>query len=149
MEIIGTVSIFTCQEKQSIIEQITKMILRKEKMMATQKYTQFPCQGCGNRCFLEIQYDTNAIQSVKGNRCDGGKRYAAQQLLRDKISVCLPTIDGRQARVVSTEPIPLQYYTACLEQLAQLVLETPVCKGETIWEDWKTGICVVADENLF
>lgn len=117
--------------------------------MTTQKRTQFPCKGCGNGCFLEITYHTKEILSIQGNGCDGGKRYAAQQLLRDKISLSLPTIDGRKVAVVSTEAIPLQYHTFCLKQLAEMQLETPVCKGETIWEDWKTGICMVADENLF
>lgn len=117
--------------------------------MTTQKHTQFPCKGCGNGCFLEIQYDTKQIRSIQGNRCDGGKRYAASQLLKERISVLLPATDGRQVVVVSTEAVPLQYHALCLEQLAEIVLEIPVCKGETIWEDWKTGICIVADENLF
>lgn len=117
--------------------------------MTTQKCTQFPCKGCGNGCFLEITYHEKEVISIQGNCCDGGKRYATQQLLRDKISVSLPTIDGRQVAVVSTEAIALQYHAYCLEQLADIVLETPICKGETIWEDWKKEICMIAAENLF
>lgn len=114
------------------------------------KQRQFPCKGCGNGCLLEATYEETELISLKGNRCKNGMRYAQQILLCQILEATLPTADGRRVKICSKEPIPSSKKQKCMEELAGIVLETPVIQGEVILYDAAgSGICIVAAENLF
>ena len=61
------------------------------------KKEQLICRGCGNGCFLEAVHDGDTLIELAGNSCDGGRRYATEQLLRNYLQTVLPTVDGREA----------------------------------------------------
>ena len=70
------------------------MLMKKEQLI---------CRGCGNGCFLEAVHDGDTLIELAGNSCDGGRRYATEQLLRNYLQTALPTVDGREVQVVSRE----------------------------------------------
>lgn len=114
------------------------------------KKEQLICRGCGNGCFLEAVHDGDALIELAGNRCDGGRRYAAEQLLRDYLRTVLPAVDGRKVQVISREKISQSIRMRCLKALEGIVLETPVIKGELVLCDAAdTGVDIVSAENLF
>lgn len=116
-------------------------MMKKEKLI---------CRGCGNGCFLEAVYDEDKLIALAGNRCDGGRRYAAEQLLRDYLRTALPTNDGREVQVISREKVSQPIRLRCLKALEGIVLETPVIKGEMVLCDAAdSGVDVIAAENLF
>lgn len=108
------------------------------------------CKNCGNGCFLEIVTEQNTLVSITGNRCDGGKRYAESTLLTTYLETKLPTIDGKMVAVRSTEPITQAKQQKCLQAIAEMILETPIIKGEMILQDAADcGVDIVADETIF
>ena len=114
------------------------------------KKEQLICRGCGNGCFLEAVHDGDVLIELIGNRCEGGRRYAAEQLLRNYLKTILPTVDGREVQVVSREKVSQLIRQRCLKALEGIVLETPVIKGEMVLCDAaETGVDIIAAENLF
>lgn len=117
------------------------MFMKKEQLL---------CRGCGNGCFLEAVHDGDILIELAGNSCDGGRRYAAEQLLRNYLQTVLPTVDGRGVQVISREKVSQPIRQRCLKALEGIVLETPVIKGEMVLCDAAdTGVDIVAAENLF
>lgn len=114
------------------------------------KKEQLICRGCGNGCFLEVVHDGDTLIELAGNSCDGGRRYATEQLLRNYLQTVLPTVDGREVQVISREKVSQPIRLRCLKALEGIVLETPVIKGEMVLCDAAdTGVDIVAAENLF
>lgn len=114
------------------------------------KKEQLVCRCCGNGCFLEAVHDEDRLIELTGNRCDGGRRYATEQLLRDFLKTTLRTNDGRQVQVISREKVSQQVRLRCLKALEGIVLETPVIKGEMVLCDAAdSGVDIIAAENLF
>lgn len=114
------------------------------------KKEQLICRGCGNGCFLEAVHDGDTLIELAGNQCDGGRRYAGEQLLRDYLKTTLPTSDGREVQVTSREKVSQAVRLRCLRALEGIVLETPVIKGEMVLCDAAdSGVDIVAAENLF
>ncbi len=117
------------------------MLMKKEQLI---------CRGCGNGCFLEVVHDGDTLIELAGNSCDGGRRYATEQLLRNYLQTVLPTVDGREVQVISREKVSQPIRLRCLKALEGIVLETPVIKGEMVLCDAAdTGVDIVAAENLF
>ena len=108
------------------------------------------CKNCGNGCFLEVTTEQDTLISITGNRCAGGKRYAESTLLTAYLQTKLPTTDGKMVAVCSTEPITQAKQQKCLQAIADIVLETPVIKGEMILQDAADcGVDIVAHETVF
>lgn len=114
------------------------------------KKEQLTCRGCGNGCFLEAVHDGDTLIELAGNCCDGGRRYAEEQLLKSYLQTVLPTADGREVQVISREKVSQPIRLRCLKALEGIVLETPVIKGEMVLCDAAdTGVDMIAAENLF
>lgn len=108
------------------------------------------CKNCGNGCFLEVTTEQDTLVSITGNRCAGGKRYAENTLLTAYLETKLPTVDGKMVAVRSTEPITKDKQQKCLQAIADIILETPVIKGERIVQDTADcGVDIVAEETVF
>lgn len=128
-------------------EYVKRLLTERNMLM---KKEQLICRGCGNGCFLEAVHDGDTLIELARNSCDGGRRYATEQLLRNYLQTVLPTVDGREVQVVSREKVSQLIRLRCLKALEGIVLETPVIKGEMVLCDAAdTGVDIVAAENLF
>ncbi len=113
----------------------------------------FICINCPLSCSLELYEEEGRVREVKGADCKIGEKYAAEEFT-DARRVLTTTVKAKDGIITllpvrSTGAIPKRLVKEAVRELADIVVEAPVDKGQVILADiLETGIDVVASRRL-
>jgi CxxC motif-containing protein len=110
------------------------------------------CIGCPMGCMLQVESDSQTVQSVKGNVCARGSQYARDEVLRPRRTVTsLIMVEGSSIplSVRTRTAIPKDLISDCLKRIRHLKVILPVRIGDVIDPDiLGTGVDLIATRNL-
>ncbi len=107
------------------------------------------CVLCPIGCALEVERPTERGLDVRGNQCDRGLDFAAEEILRPKrnIATSVP-LAGTASQMVSVRlsaPVPRDMIFPILAEIAKLRPEPPIGRGQVLIPDvLGTGVDVIA-----
>lgn len=118
----------------------------------------FHCTTCPSECLLTVTVEegpdgTKTVQSVSGNRCPRGKRFAEQEVVCPmrilSSTVVVMGGDERLVPVRTASPIPRSLHTRAMEQIRRLAVSTPVKMGDVVAADLLgTGVDLIASLDV-
>ena len=110
------------------------------------------CINCPVGCRLQVQMQNGAVQTVTGNQCKRGEKYARQECVApQRMITAVISVAGSNAplSVKTRSPIPKEKMFACMKALSELTLTAPVKAGSVVLENvCETGVDVVATKNV-
>jgi len=116
------------------------------------------CIVCPIGCSLEAD-DSKGLDSlsVKGNKCQRGAAYAAEEIRAPKrVVTATCAINGEGSGAVRRVPVktaascPKEKITALLEDIYKVKITLPVKTGDVVIADWNgSKIDIVAARTLF
>ena len=111
------------------------------------------CINCPVGCRMTVRMsDAGEFQSVSGNTCPRGAKYAEQEctLPERMITAVLPVRNSPVPLSVKTSvPVPKRCISDIMHELSLVSIEAPVCIGQVILPDvLHTGADIVATRNL-
>lgn len=107
------------------------------------------CVLCPIGCELEVEHAAGDGLDVRGNQCDKGVDFAAEEILRPKrnLATSVP-LAGTASRMVSVRlsaPVARDMVFPILAEIAKLRPEPPVRRGQVLIPDvLGTGVDVIA-----
>lgn len=109
------------------------------------------CIVCPKGCRLKV--DEEKDYAVTGNGCERGAAYGYKELTNPTrvltTTVRIANAAHRRLPVKTDRDIPRALLARCVEVLSQVTVESPVCRGEIIYQDiLGTGANVIAARNL-
>ena len=107
------------------------------------------CINCPLGCQIEVTLDSGAVQSITGNTCPNGEKYARKELTAPEriLTTTLPILGGDRptVSVKTAAPVPKGMIFACMEALRGVSVSAPVKMGQTLVENLaNTGVSLVA-----
>lgn len=111
------------------------------------------CIGCPMGCALEVSIAEDGSIKVAGNTCGRGDSYARKEVLRPARTVTTTVkISGKTGEVLSVrtqKEIPKDRIFACMRELKDIQVKTPVYSGDVIVEDVAdTGVDIIATKTV-
>lgn len=111
------------------------------------------CIGCPLGCSLEVAMKDGKVESVSGNNCPNGDRYARREMTCPMRSVTsVVRVTGGTLRVVSVKTageVPKGKIFDCVRALKEIDVSAPVRIGDVILKNVAgTGVDVVATKNV-
>ena len=111
------------------------------------------CIGCPMGCALEVSIAEDGSIKVAGNTCGRGDSYARKEVLRPARTVTTTVkISGKTVEVLSVrtqKEIPKDRIFACMRELKDIQVKTPVYAGDVIVEDVAdTGVDIIATKTV-
>ncbi len=111
------------------------------------------CICCPLGCMLTVTTETEGNIVVTGNSCPRGVTYAKLETTDPRrIVTSTVRVKNASAPIVSVktrEGIPKDKIIPCIEELADIELEAPVCTGDVIAVNIAgTGVDVVATKSI-
>lgn len=109
------------------------------------------CIGCPLGCPLTVTLSGGEIQSVAGNTCPNGEKYARKELTNPTriVTSTVRLADGRQLPVKTATDIPKGKIMDCIRAMNALCLSAPVCCGQVLQENIAdTGVALVATKTV-
>jgi CxxC motif-containing protein len=110
------------------------------------------CVLCPIGCELEVERAAGDGLDVRGNQCDKGLDFAAEEILhpRRNLATSVP-LAGTTSQMVSvrlTAPVPRDMIFPILAEIAKLRPESPVRRGQVLLPDvLGTGVDVIATRS--
>lgn len=120
-------------------------------MMKETKY--LDCIVCPLSCKLTIELEDGIIQTVTGNSCPRGKKYAQEELTAPK-RMLTSTVRINNAilpllPVVSSAALPKDKVMDCAIKLRDTVVNAPLQQGDIIYPDiLGLGVDIVASRSM-
>lgn len=110
------------------------------------------CVTCPRGCTLTVDVDGTTINSVSGNFCPRGKKYAEDEITAPKRSLATSVkVNGGVHPVVpvkSNRPVPKNMLFDCMKVINSVSVDAPVKLGQVIIPDiLGTGADIVATNN--
>lgn len=114
---------------------------------------QLTCISCPVGCQLTVIMNENEIQTVSGNQCRLGAKYALSELTNPvrMVTTSLRVQSGAIPVVpVKTDaPIPKGKIFSCLKELKNIELQPPIKIGDIIVENVSdTGVNIIATRDV-
>ncbi len=111
------------------------------------------CKVCPVGCDLKIVKDDNIEYSVEGNRCNRGKEYGINEILKPSRVLTSRVLlkNGPMGRlpVKTTGVIPENLVDECMEIIKVTEVSSPIEKGEIIIKNiLDSGVDVVAARRV-
>lgn len=111
------------------------------------------CIGCPLGCMLTVSLKNGEVQTVTGNTCNIGKKYAEKECTNPtRVVTSTVKVKNGEYQVVSVktkEAIPKDKIFECVKLLKDVCVNAPVCIGDVIVKDIAgTGIDIIATRNL-
>ena len=112
------------------------------------------CVCCPFGCRLEIEHDGTTYNTVAGNRCPRGVKYAAQELVdpRRSLTTSVPIAGAAIAQlpVKTSAPVPKNRILAIASDIQKLRIQAPVNCGDVLLEavDGDDKIQLIATRSL-
>ena len=99
----------------------------------------FTCILCPNGCEIEATLESGNIAGVKGNLCDKGRDYVAQELFHPTRNIASSVlVSGGEIPLVSvrlTTPIPKERIFDVMAEIKKKRLTAPVRSGQVVIEN--------------
>jgi len=110
------------------------------------------CVTCPRGCTLTVDVDGTTINSVSGNFCPRGKKYAEDEIIAPKRSLATSVkVNGGVHPVVpvkSNKPVPKDMLFDCMKVINSVSVDAPVKLGQVLIADiLGTGADIVATNN--
>lgn len=120
---------------------------------------QFNCTTCPSECLLTVEVERNAdgsvaaVQSVTGNSCPRGDKFAHQELTCPmrvlNTTVAVSGGDEALLPVRTAEAIPLALHAQAMDLIRGLVVNAPIHMGDVILPNLlDTNIDLVASMDI-
>ena len=111
------------------------------------------CIGCPMGCEITVTLEDGAVQSVSGNGCNIGDRYARNEVIHPERTVTstVSVTGGDKPRlsVKTAAAIPKDKIFDCIAEINRVSVAAPVKIGDVVIENTAgTGISVVATRNI-
>ena len=112
------------------------------------------CIGCPMGCLITVQMVQGKIQSIQGNACPNGDRYARQEIFAPMrfLTTTVPLAGNPHQSVLSVKtsaPIPKHQIFACIHALKKVRVQAPVRVGDLVLKNVAdTGVDVIATQNV-
>lgn len=111
------------------------------------------CIGCPLGCTLEVCLGEDGSMKVAGNTCGRGDSYARKEVLSPARTVTTTVrISGRTGEVLAVrtqKDIPKDQIFACMRELKDIQVKTPVPAGDVVVENIAgTGVDIVATKTV-
>lgn len=113
----------------------------------------FNCIMCPIGCELTVTLDDGKFQSVKGNHCPRGAKFAETETTAPKrmLTSTVKVLNGKLhlLPVVSADLLPKEKILACAEELRKVQVEAPIHVGDVICKNiLNLGVDIVASRDL-
>lgn len=114
---------------------------------------QITCINCPVGCRMKVVLNgAGQVESVEGNTCPRGKKYAEQECvlpLRTVTAVIPAENSAVPLSVKTAKPVPKKLIGAVMRELRSVHVTAPVAIGQVILQDvCGTGVSVVATRPL-
>lgn len=111
------------------------------------------CIGCPLGCQITVMMDGEEIKEITGNTCVRGEEYARKEVLSPTrivtSTVCLEGGSICALPVKTKQDVPKSKIFAVMEELKNVVVQTPVHIGDVVLENAAgTGVPVVATKDI-
>lgn len=111
------------------------------------------CIVCPMSCTLEVISENGKVNSVTGNTCQRGKKYAEEEIAAPKrmLTTTVRITGGTLplVPVISKTALPKDMVVACAHSLSSVVVKAPVCEGDVICRDiMNLGVDIVATRDV-
>ncbi len=111
------------------------------------------CVNCPRGCRVRVKSQDGEITDITGHQCDMGIDYAKEEF-KNPTRILPTTVRVKNGRldlvpVKTAKPIPKNKIGAAMQELAGILVEAPVSRGDVITENIAdTGIEVVATRSI-
>ncbi|MBQ8005928.1 MAG: DUF1667 domain-containing protein [Clostridia bacterium] len=107
------------------------------------------CIICPIGCSLEVEIENGEVQSVKGNTCPRGKKYAETECIAPMrtVTTTVRCDDGSVLPVKTDSPIPKEKMFELMEIINNSIAHLPISIGDVIIEN-VFGCNIVATKNM-
>ncbi len=109
------------------------------------------CTECPNGCLVRVRFNGEQIESVEGNLCPRGKKYAENECVdpRRIVTSTVRTEAGGLVPVKTAAPVPKRNIGAVMAKINALTVKTPVRVGDVLLENIDGDIPLVATGNSY
>lgn len=108
------------------------------------------CIGCPMGCELTVEVEDGAVQSVTGNHCGIGKKYAETEITAPTrmVTSTARAEDGRPVPVKTQSPVPKASIFAVVDAIKRATVRLPAHIGDVVVADAAgTGIAVIVTKD--
>jgi len=111
------------------------------------------CVVCPISCNIEVTLKGDEILNVKNNLCERGKVYAIEEITTPK-RMLTTTVNVKKGHILflpvkTATPIPKDLIFPCMEVLKDVIVKTPIHKGNVIVKNiLGKGINVVSSRSV-
>ena len=103
-------------------------------------------------CKLEITLNNGKVESVTGNTCPRGKKYAEDEMTAPvRTLTSTVRINGKYEKLmpVKTTPMPKENIKLAMELINAIDLEAPIKRGTVIAKDFTAkGVDLIAGKTI-
>ena len=106
------------------------------------------CIVCPLGCELRAEITEGKVQSVTGNTCPRGAKYAESEVVnpRHTVTSTVRCINGSVLPVKTDRAIPKEKMAECMKIINNTIVRLPICVGDVIIRD-VFGANIVATQN--
>ena len=113
---------------------------------------EYICIVCPNSCHLKVT-DENGEITVTGNRCKRGYNHGISEYTKPmRMLTSTVKVEGGmlpRLSVVSTDEVPKELLSACLEDVYKVSVKAPITCGDVIIQNIQnTGVDIVASRSM-
>lgn len=121
--------------------------------MSEMEQRELICIGCPLGCPLTVTIKDGQVESVTGNTCPNGDRYARKEVTDPRRTVTSTVkVTGGSLAVVSVktaQDIPKNKIFDCMRELATIRVKAPIREGDILIENVAaTGVPVIATRDI-
>ena len=107
------------------------------------------CEGCPNRCCINIEYDEEKVYKNSGNMCTRGEDMAMEIVLAPKraLKTVMPAENGSTPYVMvkSSADLPKEIYHDVFDFIKASTVQAPIKFGDVLFENvLDSGIDIIA-----
>lgn len=108
------------------------------------------CIECPIGCEITVDYDGENVNSVVGNSCPRGKKYAEEEVIcpRRIITTTVKTEDGIPVSVKTNTGVKKDEIFEVMKRINLLKCKLPVKIGDVIQKEIADGVDLVATCNM-
>lgn len=111
------------------------------------------CIACPLGCMVTVRLNEEGVQSITGNSCKRGEKYAITECLHPTrmVTSSVPVEDGepKMLSVKTSDAIPKERIKACMCELKTVKVKAPVNIGDVVVKNIAdTGADMIATRNV-
>ncbi|MBQ9729254.1 MAG: DUF1667 domain-containing protein [Clostridia bacterium] len=108
------------------------------------------CVECPVGCEIEVAIENGAIQSIKGNSCPRGYKYAQEEVIAPKriVTTTVRAENGKLVPVKTSGGVLKDEIFAVMEKINAVRVKTPVLVGQTLVKEIAEGVDLVATATI-